>query len=770
MVLKPLKIKMKKDKKEPKKVDAEVFKDLSFNLSMVYGRRDEVEVSESGEYSVSLNSYEKYKKLYYYSNITHYILTNSNVSALSKGKHILSMPFFLSSNLNKSIKNKVSNIIKEFEAKANKLDAIREKIELSKTSMEYPSFDLYNLIYIPSFFAEFLTLGKALNTELKKYLNSIDVLSLKKSYWIKNFELFFDKIGIKNNSIKEFTELLIFDSVIDVCRIADANLSKYSPDTLAKYLGNKFKLPQNALNEYESILFHLEYDPKRLVSVYIEHCFLYACLRKYISNEKALKSYLPTLKDSKLSLDNFSYIEQIDYLKRLLKNSLDNRKKGINILLYGEPGTGKTSFATALMKSLGTNNYVVPGLNLISEEKGNKGIESTKGVNDLRKHKYLTMQTCLKSSKNSIILYDEAEDFFMHSPNEVTEKFTINEILENNCVPTIWTTNSLWCMSKAFIRRFTYVLNIDNLPKDIYKKLFEDLLKKYSIFVDDELKNLFIQYKPTIGIVEKILSNYKLSKSKDSNQLKKDLLDSLKGLNYGDILKKLPINSFKFNPNLLNTSVDLIDLTASIKQNGRLDFSLLLYGVPGSSKTSYARYLAEELGLNVISKTYTELSSMWVGETEKNIARLFEEAERDKALIILDECDVLLQDRTRSVRSWETSQTEALLTAMDNHPYPFVMTTNLYDNLDPAVMRRVLYKVKHDYLTDDQVKMAFEYFFNIKLKENLHLSRLTSGDFAVIKKQAEFQSKLSDKTWLVNKLTEEMNQKKMLNANTELLI
>jgi SpoVK/Ycf46/Vps4 family AAA+-type ATPase len=153
---------------------------------------------------------------------------------------------------------------------------------------------------------------------------------------------------------------------------------------------------------------------------------------------------------------------------------------------------------------------------------------------------------------------------------------------------------------------------------------------------------------------------------------------------------------------------------------------------------------------------------MWVGETEKNIKNLFAQAEAEKALIILDECDVLLRDRGKAMRSWEISQTEALLTCMEFHPYPFIMTTNLYDDLDPAVMRRILYKVKHDYLTDDQVKLAFKYFFDIEITERLNLSKLTSGDFAVVKKQAEFSGYLNNKDLLIEKLTEEMNQKKML--------
>ena len=50
------------------------------------------------------------------------------------------------------------------------------------------------------------------------------------------------------------------------------------------------------------------------------------------------------------------------------------------------------------------------------------------------------------------------------------------------------------------------------------------------------------------------------------------------------------------------------------------------------------------------------------------------------------------------------------------------------------------------------------------------LSKITSGDFAVIKKQAEYQGKMKDKEWLIQKLTEEMNQKKMTNVSKTIVM
>ena len=139
------------------------------------------------------------------------------------------------------------------------------------------------------------------------------------------------------------------------------------------------------------------------------------------------------------------------------------------------------------------------------------------------------------------------------------------------------------------------VLNIDNIPNEIYKDIINKIAKKEDIQLEDIFISNCVQYKPTVGIVEKIIRNFKLSGFVDKNKMIMDLKDVLKGQNYGEAVKKMPINKFSFNPELVNSSEDLIALTEAIKQNGRLDFSLLLYGVPGSSKTSFGRYLAQEL-------------------------------------------------------------------------------------------------------------------------------------------------------------------------------
>lgn len=183
-----------------------------------------------------------------------------------------------------------------------------------------------------------------------------------------------------------------------------------------------------------------------------------------------------------------------------------------------------------------------------------------------------------------------------------------------------------------------------------------------------------------------------------------------------------------------------------------------MYGEPGTGKSLYAHYLASELGVEVISKKASDLISMWVGETEQNIADAFSEAKSKKAMLIIDEADSFLQNRNNAQRSWEISQVNEMLTWMESHEYPFVCTTNLLDSLDEASLRRFTFKVRYDFLSKKQVNCAMEHFFGIK-NANVEIKGLTAGDFATVKKKIDFLE-IKDLDEIVKMLNNEVKLKK----------
>ena len=121
---------------------------------------------------------------------------------------------------------------------------------------------------------------------------------------------------------------------------------------------------------------------------------------------------------------------------------------------------------------------------------------------------------------------------------------------------------------------------------------------------------------------------------------------------------------------------------------------VLFSGPPGVGKTACAESIAHRLDIPIIAANYAELESMWVGETEKNIARVFREATDAGALLLWDECDAMFYDRGTAFRNWEVRQVNVLLQEIERFEGVCVLSTNRKVTLDTALERRIALKVE----------------------------------------------------------------------------
>lgn len=138
----------------------------------------------------------------------------------------------------------------------------------------------------------------------------------------------------------------------------------------------------------------------------------------------------------------------------------------------------------------------------------------------------------------------------------------------------------------------------------------------------------------------------------------------------------------------------------------------------------------------LLVKRASDLLSKWVGGTEAQIAEAFAEARQRGALLLFDEADSLLFDRSTARTSWEVGQVNELLTWLDHHPLPVIAATNHIERLDPATLRRFIFKVQLRPLSKERAARAFERFFSLAPPRALaEVENLTPGDFLVVARQ-----------------------------------
>lgn len=198
-----------------------------------------------------------------------------------------------------------------------------------------------------------------------------------------------------------------------------------------------------------------------------------------------------------------------------------------------------------------------------------------------------------------------------------------------------------------------------------------------------------------------------------------------------------PIQKIKYDFKMVNCNYDLKELVKKLKSSKRTDYGILLYGVSGSGKSYFGQYLAQELGMKFIKKRASDMIAKFVGETEQNIAAAFKEAKEKKAILLLDEADSFLFSREFARQDFQAASVNELLTQMEDHPYPFIMTTNLRDKIDTAANRRFVFKWKFEYMTKDNIKAGLKTYFGkgIKFTDEQYdqLKYISAGDFKTAK-------------------------------------
>ncbi len=460
-----------------------------------------------------------------------------------------------------------------------------------------------------------------------------------------------------------------------------------------------------------------------------------------------------------LALGDYPHIEpSLRVALPYLRHALETRGKGVNLFIYGTPGTGKTELSRVLAKALGCDLFQVS-----SEDEDGDPIGGEHRLRSFRAAQSMLAQ------RRVIVTFDEAADVFEDGDQlfgrrstAQTRKAWVNRALEENQIPTLWLSNSIDCLDPAFIRRFDMVIELGIPPRQQRQRMLQeacgDLLSPPAIQRIAESEALAPAVAARAASVVRSIQT-ELGAEESAQAVERLIGSTLQAQGHAAIVRHDPNRlPDTYDPAFLHANADLPAVAEGLARSGQ--GRLCLYGPPGTGKTAYARWLAERLGVPLHTRRGSDLMSKWVGESEKQIASVFRQAEQDKALLLIDEVDGFLQDRRQAQQSWEVTLVNEMLTQMESFSGIFVASTNLMDGLEPAALRRFDLKVGFDFLKPDQAWALLQRqcrVLGLEAPEPEHrqpldrLSKLTPGDFAAVARQHRFRP-VESVTMLVNAL------------------
>lgn len=136
--------------------------------------------------------------------------------------------------------------------------------------------------------------------------------------------------------------------------------------------------------------------------------------------------------------------------------------------------------------------------------------------------------------------------------------------------------------------------------------------------------------------------------------------------------------------------------------------SMLFAGPPGTGKTMAAQVMAHELHMQTYKIQLSQVVSKYIGETEKNLEKIFKEGRNANCILFFDEMDALFGKRSEVKDSNDRHaniEVAYLLQQMEEYDGIIIMATNLLQNIDPAFMRRINYIINFPF-PDEQVRLS----------------------------------------------------------------
>ena len=499
-----------------------------------------------------------------------------------------------------------------------------------------------------------------------------------------------------------------------------------------------------------------------------------------LDRARLVERFLPDAGLCGLLWEDFKHVDQAATTARdLLRAALDRRYRGLNILLHGPTGTGKTELSRLLAQEAGARLYTAG----CEDDDG----ESPKAGDRLSS---LLLGQRLLARDHALLLFDELEDLFQWRWEGVMgaqtkgvaqmSKQWFNNLLETCSVPTLWTTNTTDGIDPAFLRRFTFAVELGRPGTRQRARVLQRHLGEASSMSEAEVETLARRHpvspaqlatsvraasllcgngQPDLATIERIISP----------------VQKLLGSGARDRVPAVDTDAYRLDA--LNSSTDLEGLAHRLSRwapGKGAGVSICLHGPPGTGKSEFVKYLAHRADRPLHRHPASDLLSMWVGGTEQQLAAAFHDAEQDGAVLLFDEADSFLRDRRSATHSWEVTQVNEFLQQLEVFSGIVACTTNLKEALDVASLRRFVFKIELQPMRAEQARALFcaalermgapsTVVMEGALAEDglATLSGLTPGDFAAVVRRFTALGDPPDAKALLAGLREELQARSM---------
>lgn len=370
------------------------------------------------------------------------------------------------------------------------------------------------------------------------------------------------------------------------------------------------------------------------------------------------------------------------------------------ILLHGAPGTGKSSLVHRVAARIG---YQVREV-LCDRVAGSR-------------HQAELLGRLVEGAESGreILLFEKAS---LIGGRDSAGRHELRRLLTDRTVPMFLEAESLAALDPLLLGSVDLVLRVDPLRAEGRKQILDTLLPA-GLGDDSERELLALRHEVNGWALTKAVHLARLSAEQRDSQSPQmsteDVAEAVALQLHGDLSqfaeRRAPCLSMEdlvLNDETRGELSELIDACQVHTQvlsrwgfgkhltKGR-GLCLLFHGEPGTGKTHCAEVLAAQLKQDLYQISLPKIVSKWVGETERNIERIFVAARQSRAVLLFDEADSLFANRTRVESAndrYANMETNYLLQQIEHYDGIVILTTNFIKNLDAAMERRIAYRIE----------------------------------------------------------------------------